>query len=867
MSFRTASLLTLLIVLALPAAAQTRTFTTSADFQDGGTLFGVSLPIADQVVLGPTAVSSSHTVWSTNYLYGYVVRMDSLTGRQTGRYDSALVSINGQPTGAQPAQTYCDFATTGNCPGRVAVDANGDVWIVNRAFGQQGTLTKFSGDRSHCIDRNNNGVIDTSSDVNGDGLISVVPAAGEYFGQQDECILTTFKVGPVNVFPRGVAVDKYGKIWVSTHNDGKLYRYNPVEPIVLEATVTVGGNPYSLATGGDYVFVSNSAGAPRRVNITTLAVSTLSACTLGTYGIVAEPGGNRAYLGSYFASTSGVYRADFTNNTCTLLGGPAPTTAVTLDLQGNVWSANYSNASVSKFSPTGVLLGSYPAGGANPHGLSVDFQGNVWVVIHSPPALVKLNAATGAIITTASLAAPGIPNADPYNYSDFTGVQIDRQAPYGRVGTWSAVVDGSRAQLPWKSLGWNTEPQGAVPAQTSLSLSVRAADDLTSLATSSYSPASNNVVLADIKGRYLQVQATFAGPGFVTPVLSDLVARGPCTSPGEACCVTDADCTDADACSLDVCPVPGGACTHAPQARCCLTVADCDDRDACTDDVCPGAGLQCTSTPRADCCTTSAQCADADPCTVDVCSGPGGTCSHQVIAACCRTVADCSGGSVCAVASCPAAGSVCVTTPIVGCCTADAQCADTDACTSNVCELSSGTCRSAPLAGCCNGDAECNDGNTCTQDRCSGLGGVCVTAPIAGCCTSATQCDDGNSCTDDGCSASGTCEHTTRASCCRTRLDCDDGQRCTQDECVAELCTHPAIAACCATAADCAEGVACVSGYCGAVPDAGGPEMADAGLPMLAKGSGCGCAGFEGGWPFAGALLMALALRRRSPAH
>ena len=53
-------------------------------------------------------------------------------------------------------------------PGRVAVDSNGDVWIVNRAFGHQGTLTKFSGDLSHCIDRNNNGVIDTSFDKNGD---------------------------------------------------------------------------------------------------------------------------------------------------------------------------------------------------------------------------------------------------------------------------------------------------------------------------------------------------------------------------------------------------------------------------------------------------------------------------------------------------------------------------------------------------------------------------------------------------------------------------------------------------------------------------------------------------------------------------
>lgn len=864
MIFRTASLSSLIVLLALPAAAQSRTLTTSADF-NGGTLSGVTVSPADQVVLGPTAVSAKHTVWSTNYLYGYVVRMDSLTGRQTGRYDSALVSINGQPTGAQPAQTYCDFATTGNCPGRVAVDANGDVWIVNRAFGQQGTLTKFSGDVSHCIDRNNNGVIDTSSDVNGDGVISVVAGSGEYFGQQDECILTTFKVGPPNVFPRGVAIDKYGKVWVSTFQDGKLYRYNPVEPITLEATVTVGGNPYSLATGGDYVFISNAAGAPKRVHITTLVLSTLAPCAGGTYGIVAEPTGNRAYLGTFFAGASGVYRADFANNTCTLLPGPGVTTAVTLDLLGNVWSANYNAGTISKYSAAGALLGTFPAGGGSPHGLSVDFQNNVWVVVHTPPALVKINASTGAIITTASLNAPGIPNADPYNYSDFTGVQIDRQAPYVRVGTWSSVVDGTRARLPWSSLSWNGEPQGAVPAFTTLSLSVRAADDLPGLATAAYAPASNGVALSGITGRYLQVQATLAGPGFATPVLSDLVARGPCTTPGEACCLTDADCTDANACSLDVCAVPGGACTHALQAGCCLTGADCDDRDVCTDDACPGVGLQCTFAARADCCTSNAQCADADPCTADVCSGPGGTCSHQAIAACCRTVADCSGASVCAVASCPAAGGVCVTTPIAGCCTSDAQCADTDACTSNVCELSTGTCRSAPIAGCCNVDAECNDGKACTQDHCSGPGGVCVATAIVGCCTTAAQCDDGNTCTDDSCSAGGTCQHAGRDSCCRTRLDCDDGQRCTQDECVADRCTHAAIATCCATAADCADGAACVSGFCGARADAG-QEAADAGV-QISKGGGCGCSGAEAAWPFAGGWLLLLARRRTRAAR
>ena len=37
----------------------------------------------------------------------------------------------------------------------------------------------------------------------------------------------------------GVAVDKNGKVWASTYNGAKFYRYNPSEPVALEATVPV----------------------------------------------------------------------------------------------------------------------------------------------------------------------------------------------------------------------------------------------------------------------------------------------------------------------------------------------------------------------------------------------------------------------------------------------------------------------------------------------------------------------------------------------------------------------------------------------------------------------------------------------------
>jgi hypothetical protein len=102
-----------------------------------------------------------------------------------------------------------------NRPSRTAVDFNGDVWVHNRAHqptGLQPSVTKIANSLSDCVDRNGNGKIETSSDVNGDGIISTdcnddnVPDDGsvtacssgrvqEFWGLDDECILFTVNHG------------------------------------------------------------------------------------------------------------------------------------------------------------------------------------------------------------------------------------------------------------------------------------------------------------------------------------------------------------------------------------------------------------------------------------------------------------------------------------------------------------------------------------------------------------------------------------------------------------------------------------------------------------------------------------------------
>ena len=142
------------LLCARSARAQVKTFTLDADF-DTGILNNVQHVPSNELVLGPTAVSKTRLVWvsntapgggsgSTPLSPGWIVRINtqigSDLGKQTARFDSVLLNVNGQPTGV---------STSGNNPGRVAVDTNGDVWIVNRAYyegAKQGSLSKFSGD-------------------------------------------------------------------------------------------------------------------------------------------------------------------------------------------------------------------------------------------------------------------------------------------------------------------------------------------------------------------------------------------------------------------------------------------------------------------------------------------------------------------------------------------------------------------------------------------------------------------------------------------------------------------------------------------------------------------------------------------------
>lgn len=167
-----------------------------------------------------------------------------------------------------------------NRPSRTAVDFNGDVWVANRAhsgvggLGQQ-SVTKIANSITDCIERNGLAGIQTSSDVDMNGIIetdcnrdNLPDGAGtvctggrqqEFWGLSDECILFTTNFGAPGEIGRPLALGK-GAIdvsasdaWVGTYNNGTFYRIDGTTGMVKQvvAIQTKAGlaasNPYGAA--------------------------------------------------------------------------------------------------------------------------------------------------------------------------------------------------------------------------------------------------------------------------------------------------------------------------------------------------------------------------------------------------------------------------------------------------------------------------------------------------------------------------------------------------------------------------------------------------------------------------------------------
>ncbi len=426
--------------------------------------------------LGSTRTESDFA-WIANTRYGTLTKLDLSTGAQLAEYDSVLVDGT---NGAQPPGTECDDESTGNCPSRTAVDLRGNVYVANRAFGNQGTVTKIAGREEDCLDRDGNGRIDTSRDMDADGIIErSVP--GEFLGQDDECLLWTVDVGRRNGVPRALAIDAEGFVWVGLNQEQRVMRLDPSDGRVLESIFVSRRNfsPYgaAVASDGTVWFVEGLTGrilsiVDGAIGVVRTAESRIAGCR-GSYGIAIDQE-DRVWLAGITCPVA--FRYDPVGNTWFEVSLPdsGATRGIAADDRGYIYLG--ASHEYIRVSPLGVDVGpavarltrfraddgselevfgtaARPLPGAGTVGVGLDRDRNVWMINQSSGTATRVDPETGA--------AREFPVGDtPYTYSDFTGFALRTfTVPNGFLRT---VVEGCpRGPTEWERLRWDaTTPPG-----------------------------------------------------------------------------------------------------------------------------------------------------------------------------------------------------------------------------------------------------------------------------------------------------------------------------------------------------------------------------------------------------------------------
>ncbi|MFL5343262.1 MAG: hypothetical protein ACJ8AT_00610 [Hyalangium sp.] len=537
---------------------------------DGGTtdLSGdnVQLDSEGNIVLGGGSTELAFA-WIANNDQNTVSKFDTRTGKEVARYH-AVIPIDGRtkPDGTIGFPNGLR-GNDGNNPSRTAVDLFGDVWVANRAANTQGSVTKIANDKRDCIDRNHNGVIDTSQDKNGDGAISLNPADGEMIipsstgwddpAQYDECILFSTPVGPPGngtIKARAMAISagiegSSGDVWVGVHNENSIIKLDPAtgQQVPVNGAgslkITLQWGPYGAAIDSQQrLWVVSSALSPARLALIDTATGALVLGNItppfspsGNYGIGVD-GKDRVWLAGWSAGAK-AFRYAHPRGVGTTVGQ---------------WDQFDFSTAVSQIN---TKIG-------RPRGIAADDQGYVWMssdlnsLSQNASQLIAFNGEDGTIkkfntpdagvvdfidatnsLTNQAIGVGLDTDGNPwvnnrsgnamrisrdtgdilrtkqqgsglYTYSDFTGYQLRNfTAP---LGSFRKIFTAPECGLDtvWRYLVWDA----TVPPKTSIQAFVTVANDQSELSNTTLRKGPFTTSPADLraagvpKGRYLKVE-------------------------------------------------------------------------------------------------------------------------------------------------------------------------------------------------------------------------------------------------------------------------------------------------------------------------------------------------------------------------
>ena len=328
----------------------------------------------------------------------------------------------------------------GQSPSRTAVDFAGNVFVANRAFSGQGTVTRVN--------------------------------ARECAGS--ECVRFTAPIGPNNAVPRGIAIDEEGFPWIGTYNDQTLRKLDPGTGIVLEE-YDVGMRVYGLAIDAEGLIWFTNLEIPEFTGGQLGAFDTETGTLAGTweipgcsnpYGIAVDGDGN-VWMGNFTCNTLVKYDRvadEFSTYTLDIFDR---TRGVAVDGDDKVWVVSYGTNRVARFDPVSETFdGSFPVCDG-PIGIGVAEDRHVWVPCYSSNNVYRLT-------YEGEFAGEVAVGRNPYSYSDLTGFQLRNFT--ARRGVW---------RLIWEC-GWDVcsfdeiHLTGDIPLGTEIVIRARVSNDGTS---------------------------------------------------------------------------------------------------------------------------------------------------------------------------------------------------------------------------------------------------------------------------------------------------------------------------------------------------------------------------------------------------
>ena len=418
-----------------------RVYTLNADF-DEGSYINVTHSFPDQLQLDDRA-RNFNFIWVAVSSKGTVVKIDTETGAVLGEY---LTSPEGQPRN----------------PSRTTVDHNGNVWATNRDGNS--VLRVGLSENGQCVDRNHNGVIDTSQgygDVRPWTNAGGADTNGGVGTAADECVINYTRVNSSGT--RHVSVTTDNDVWVSGTGGQRFDLIDGRTGQIKRSEPSVGYGGYGGLIDKSGVIwsarpllrwdTSKPLAGPGGVNWQGYGHDSYGLCIDGKGNVWnTSLGGNLIYK---FAP-DGTHLGTFGHGSYWAQG-------CVVDKNDDVWVAHSLNdSSVGHLKSNGAFVGNVPVG-SGPTGVAVDARGKIWATNHNSWNVSRIDPSRGPVgadgatlvgevdFTTRNLG--GI----PYNYSDMTGSTLSG-AP--GQGTWSAVFDSRVAGAEWGRVGWTARVCG-----------------------------------------------------------------------------------------------------------------------------------------------------------------------------------------------------------------------------------------------------------------------------------------------------------------------------------------------------------------------------------------------------------------------